>query len=233
MGERTVRGVSFDFGDTIVALDEAELLSKIQREGLTAELARLEAAVGPARLAYDTAIANGTANHPWKPFMKALLEHAAARPAVDIDRVVDLLWLDQPRRNIWRKLLDGMPELCRDLARAGVPIAILTNSEGKARDLVQELNLDDAFQIVIDSGVVGVAKPDARIFAALVSAMGLAPGEILHVGDSLRADVLGARAAGLEAIWFAGRRDEAPPGVAVAADATELRAELARRGLLA
>ena len=231
MRSRPIRGVSFDFGDTLVALDEALLLSKIEREGATATLARLEAAVAPARAVYDAAVAAGTASHPWKPFMRALLEHAGMEPAAELDRVVDALWRDQPRHNLWRKLLPGMPELCRELARAQVPIAILTNSEGKARALAVELGLDDAFDLVIDSGVVGFAKPDPRIFAELTGAMGLAPDEIIHVGDSLHADVLGARAAGLEAVWFGGRAGDAPEGVAVCANAAELRRALAARGV--
>ena len=232
MQARTIRGVSFDFGDTIVALDEAVLLEKITREGLFAPLARLQAAVPPARAAYDAAIAAGIANHPWKPFMKVLLEHAGAEPALEIDRVVHALWLDQPRHNLWRRLVPGVAALCRELARARVPIGILTNSEGKARDLVHDLGLGDVFELVIDSGVLGVAKPDPRIFAAFAAAMGLAANELVHVGDSLEADVLGASAAGFDAIWFAGRAAEAPPGVTVCANAAELRRAFSERGLL-
>lgn len=232
MQARPIRGVSFDFGDTIVALDEALLLEKIERAGLTAALARLEAAVQPARAAYDAAVAAGTANHPWKPFMRALLAHAGAQPATEIDRVVHELWLDQPKHNLWRKLVHGVPALCRELAAAGVPIGVLTNSEGKARVLVDELGLDDALGLVVDSGVVGVAKPDRRIFEAFATAIDVPLREIVHVGDSLHADVLGARAAGMDAIWFAGRPEDAPPGVTVCQDAAELRSALSARGLL-
>ena len=51
-----VRGVSFDFGDTIVALDERLLLLKLEREGFSAQLARLESALPSARSAYNAAI---------------------------------------------------------------------------------------------------------------------------------------------------------------------------------
>lgn len=53
---------------------------------------------------------------------------------------------------------------------------------------------------------VGAAKPDPRIFAALARSAGVAPGEILHVGDDPLADVEGARRAGLQAVWI--NRDE-------------------------
>jgi putative hydrolase of the HAD superfamily len=53
---------------------------------------------------------------------------------------------------------------------------------------------------VIDSAVVGVSKPDPRIFALALDALGLPGadrGAIVHVGDSLRYDVAGALAAGV------------------------------------
>jgi len=226
------RGVSFDFGDTIVRMDERLLLEKIRREGLDAELSALDQAIFTARRAYDEAIARHAASHPWKPFMKALLEHAAAEPRAQIDRVVDALWLDQPHQNLWRRLLPGIAELARELRAEGVPIGILTNSEGRAATLVRELGLDDVFGVVIDSGVVGVAKPEPAIFHAFAAALALPPSEIVHVGDSLRADVQGALAVGMHAIWFAGNRDSAPRGVAVCENAGELRSELVRLGLL-
>ena len=54
--------------------------------------------------------------------------------------------------------------------------------------------------MVIDSAVVGVAKPDPRIFTLALDALGLPDadrGTVVHVGDSLRYDVTGALAAGV------------------------------------
>jgi putative hydrolase of the HAD superfamily len=54
--------------------------------------------------------------------------------------------------------------------------------------------------VVLDSAVVGVSKPDPRIFALALDALGVpqsASGTVVHVGDSLRYDVTGAIAAGV------------------------------------
>jgi putative hydrolase of the HAD superfamily len=48
----------------------------------------------------------------------------------------------------------------------------------------------------------GAAKPDARMFAALAARAGVGPAEVLHVGDDPLADVVGARAAGMQAVWL-------------------------------
>jgi putative hydrolase of the HAD superfamily len=55
----------------------------------------------------------------------------------------------------------------------------------------------------------GAAKPDARIFAALVRMAGVSAAEITHVGDDPLADVVGARQAGMQAVWLnrGGARD--------------------------
>ncbi len=54
---------------------------------------------------------------------------------------------------------------------------------------------------MVDSAVVGVAKPDPAIFGIALDALGVTRrGTVLHVGDSLRYDVAGALAAGLEPV---------------------------------
>jgi putative hydrolase of the HAD superfamily len=53
---------------------------------------------------------------------------------------------------------------------------------------------------VLDSALVGVEKPDPAIFRAALDALGVAPGEALYVGDLYDVDVVGARAAGMEAV---------------------------------
>ncbi|MEB2343174.1 MAG: HAD family hydrolase [Deltaproteobacteria bacterium] len=59
---------------------------------------------------------------------------------------------------------------------------------------------------------VGVRKPRAELFAAALDALGVAPGEAIHVGDDLRADVEGAAALGLRTVWIT--RRVADPGAA-------------------
>lgn len=50
---------------------------------------------------------------------------------------------------------------------------------------------------VLDSHVVGFAKPDRRIFDMALIKLGISADECLHVGDSVQTDVVGARAAGI------------------------------------
>ena len=58
------------------------------------------------------------------------------------------------------------------------------------------------FDFTVFAQECGYAKPDRRIFEFALAADGCAPGEVLHVGDSLEADVLGANNAGICSAWL-------------------------------
>jgi HAD superfamily hydrolase (TIGR01509 family) len=223
---RIVRAVSFDFGQTLASLDPEMLAGKLQSRAVGAEPAALAAALPVAWAAYDASVRRGEAGHPWKLFMRTLLGEARVEPAAAIPAAVDFLWEDQPHRNLWRKPVPGMIELCRSLRARGVPLGILTNSEGRAAELLVEIGWAGVFDPVVDSGRVGVEKPARAIFVLMAERLGVPIEQVVHVGDSLGADIQGALGAGMRAIWFTGRAADAPAGVPVCHTADELRAAL-------
>jgi putative hydrolase of the HAD superfamily len=97
------------------------------------------------------------------------------------------------------------------LAARGVPVGIVSNFDVWLLDVVEALQLADAFACVVLSSVEGCCKPDPRLFAAGAERLGVDPAEILFVGDSPRADVEGARAFGMQAVLI--DRVEAFPDV--------------------
>ena len=58
------------------------------------------------------------------------------------------------------------------------------------------------FKAAVSARMVGVAKPDVRIFHAAATQVGISPAEVLHVGDDMTADVWGALQAGMQAVWL-------------------------------
>ncbi len=224
-----VSAISFDFGQTLAGLSSALLVEKVASRGFSLEADRVEASLGVGWDAYDRAVRAGVSGHPWRLFMSTVLT-AAGCTRVDGDEslaeLVEFLFEDQRRYNLWRAPIPGMIELCESLRARDIPIGILTNSEGRAEQLVEELGWRELFGVVVDSGRIGIEKPDPRIFHALAARLGVEPSRVAHVGDNFGADVEGALAAGMRAVWFRGRRDEAPEGVPVCATADELRAVL-------
>jgi HAD superfamily hydrolase (TIGR01509 family) len=78
-----------------------------------------------------------------------------------------------------------------------VPVAVVSNSEGQLQTLFDNLGIGGVFDLVVDSHVVGVEKPDPRIFAPVLARFGVAAADALHLGDTWATDVVGARAAGM------------------------------------
>jgi putative hydrolase of the HAD superfamily len=125
-----------------------------------------------------------------------------------------------------------MLDLARELADRGAIVGVLSNSEGRLAELFEEIGIARAFVAIVDSGRVGIEKPDPRIFTHALAALG-ASGPGIHVGDSWAADIVGARGAGWRAIWFGPKTHAVDDdGVAVARDAAEVRAALVRFGVL-
>jgi putative hydrolase of the HAD superfamily len=98
--------------------------------------------------------------------------------------------------------VDALPALAQLAAR----FPVLAVSNGNA-DLAR-VGVDHLFAGSVSARDAGVAKPDGRIFAAAASRLGLAPEQVLHVGDDPALDVLGALAAGMQAVWV--NRDGKP-----------------------
>ncbi|MEH3087434.1 MAG: HAD-IA family hydrolase [Xylophilus ampelinus] len=85
-----------------------------------------------------------------------------------------------------------------DFLSARWPLVALTNGNAD----VHRIGLGGYFRASVSAGTSGFAKPDARIFRAAAEALGLEPGQVLHVGDDSALDVVGALAAGMQAVWI-------------------------------
>jgi len=142
------------------------------------------------------------------------------------------LWHEQPRANLFRRPIRPMVDLAHELAASGAVVGVLSNSEGRLAELLEEVGIAQPFRAIIDSGRIGIEKPDPRIFEHTLAQLG-ARGPGIHIGDSWAADIVGARGAGWRAIWYGPKThpvDDAE--IAVARDAGEVRAALVRWGVL-
>ncbi len=99
-----------------------------------------------------------------------------------------------------RNRIDPFAEVPQALAwlASRLPVYALTNGNA----CVHRVGLGEHFAGAFAPAAVGCAKPDPRIFAALVSAAGVARDRIWHVGDDPEADVDGAHRAGLVSVWM-------------------------------
>ena len=107
---------------------------------------------------------------------------------------------------VWAVYPDVVPTL-EALAGQGMPLAVVSNWDSYLPRLLELRGLSEYFQTVSVSAIEETGKPDAEIFRRTCARMSVAPEQALHVGDSLRDDFEGARAAGLKALLL-DRKDQ-------------------------
>ncbi|MEX8519103.1 MAG: HAD family hydrolase [Leptothrix sp. (in: b-proteobacteria)] len=107
-----------------------------------------------------------------------------------------------------RQRVEFYADVAAALDRLAARFPLLALSNGNA-DLVAT-GLDRWFVGAVNARSCGVAKPDARIFAAACSQLDLAPEQVMHVGDDWQLDIVGARGAGLHTVWVRRESHGAP-----------------------
>ena len=102
--------------------------------------------------------------------------------------------------------IPGAADGLRAVAATGVRLGVISNADGLMGERLRELEilqvgpgLGVPVETVIDSGAVGVSKPDPRIFTLALDALGLDAADAWYVGDMPAIDVVGARRVGMHA----------------------------------
>lgn len=232
-----VRGVDLlclDAGNTVIFLDHARLAELLAEVGFRTTPAALVQAEGEAKALAET---GGLVDVPWsareRPGALAwgrMVATIAVRAGMDDARASDLLavaWREHEVFNLWRKVPAGLGAALDAVRQRGVRVAIISNSEGMLEALFERLGIRRHFDAVVDSGVVGVEKPDPRIFQIAMDAFGVPRDRTLHLGDIVATDIEGARNAGIRGALidpfehYRGRHPEVPrvPSAAAVAEA--------------
>jgi len=108
---------------------------------------------------------------------------------------------------LWVEPVPGSRLGLQALANTGVRLGVISNADGMMGTRLAELELCQVgpgvgveIECVVDSGNVGVMKPDPRIFQAAIDLLGLDSNQVWYVGDMPAIDVVGARRAGIRPI---------------------------------
>jgi putative hydrolase of the HAD superfamily len=119
----------------------------------------------------------------------------------DFDRFFRELYAYFTTPAAWEVYPDIIPTLqkWRDLQ---IELGVLSNFDSRLHQVLTALDLDRYFQSVTISTAVGAAKPQPQIFAAALAKHQCQPSLAWHIGDSWEEDYLGAKSAGLTAIWI-------------------------------
>ncbi|MFI9357109.1 HAD family hydrolase [Streptomyces lydicus] len=226
-----LRAVLWDIDDTLfdyTGSDRTGALRHLQEEGLLAAYGGEEAALARWRHAMETEFARFLAGEV------GFLDHRRARARTFLGRALSDeeadAWFARYIAHYeasWVLFPDSLPAL-----EALAPLlrqAVLSNSSTANQERkLAALGIRARFEAVLCADELGHAKPAAEAFASACATLGLAAEEVVYVGDRLDIDALGARDAGLSAVWLdrtgAGGQagGELPPGVRRIASLAEL-----------
>lgn len=195
-----LRAVLFDYGGTLDG-DAAHWFDHFLALYARLGVGLTPAALKPAFYAADEALAH-------RPDVRGL----TLVPMTQAHVALQLAALGLADATLERRLVDGFVAdtraawdrnrpLLGALARR-LRLGVVSNSYGNMPVLLAEAALAP-FEVIIDSALVGLRKPDPAIYELAARRLALAPETILHVGDSWERDVVAARAAGMRTAWLA------------------------------
>ena len=90
-------------------------------------------------------------------------------------------------------------------------LGVISNNFGNTQGWCDEYELTPLLDTVIDSTVVGIEKPDPKIFYLALDKMGISSKNSVYVGDTFSDDVVGSNQAGMFSAWLVGTEDKACP----------------------
>ena len=88
---------------------------------------------------------------------------------------------------------------------ARYPMVLVSNFYGNVESVLSDFDVRKYFKTIVESAVVGVRKPDPKIFALGVEALGLNADEVLVIGDSYKKDIVPAESLGCKVLWIKGK----------------------------
>ncbi len=122
-----------------------------------------------------------------------------AKPGMEskMEDFLGVLKAEQNWDRLWSRVPEGLPQALTAFKKSGRSLGIISNADGTVSRKLDRAGILAHFDFVIDSGLVGVEKPDPAIFKLALSKTKTPPEKVLYVGDLYAIDVLGARAAGI------------------------------------
>jgi putative hydrolase of the HAD superfamily len=211
IGAPMVSAILLDAGGVLVFPEPANLLPPLRKAGLDPDLSVLERAHYHAMAAQDQQATPPAQSTWWRDYLMTYLAACGVAEASCEQLAIELA--QHPRRYGWAHVGHDVKDGLRALAELGLPMGVVSNSNGTVEDDLRRVGVCYALDgdgqppegvqmgVILDSAVVGVAKPDPGIFRIALDALNVpADGTVLHVGDSLRYDVAGALAAGLQPV---------------------------------
>jgi HAD superfamily hydrolase (TIGR01549 family) len=133
-------------------------------------------------------------------YFNLVLEHARIAPSPETDAALEELYAYHAEHNLWELVPEDVVPALERLRFAVPRLVVVSNANGRLHTVMERVGLARFFDVMLDSQLEGVEKPDPRLFEVALERAGARRETTLHVGDFYWIDVKGAWAAGLRAV---------------------------------
>jgi len=200
MSRPPITTVLFDAGGVLLDLDYAFLNRLLDARHVMTTVEALGESESIARTTIDRRVREGgRSSEAWRDYFRILLTRVGTPPE-GTEEIIDTLAEAHQRVGLWTVAIDGAVATVRALKEAGHRLGVVSNAEGRVAIDLDGAGYAGLFEVVIDSHVVGVEKPDPRIFHIAMEQLDVGPEGAVFLGDVPSVDIAGARAAGITAV---------------------------------
>jgi putative hydrolase of the HAD superfamily len=190
--------VFFDAGGVLLVPNWDRVADALAHHGLRVSADRLRAVEPAARFAIDTPRVAVTSDaERGGRYFDGVLDRAGVPRGSAREAALADVYAYHMAHNIWECVPDGVVATLHHLHADGVKLAVASNANGVLGQCLERTGLSRYFDVVCDSGLEGVEKPNREFFDRLLQRSDSRPEGTIHVGDLYYVDVLGARAAGI------------------------------------
>ena len=130
-------------------------------------------------------------------YEQLILETAGIPVSIDLAQRVWKMAMSVPKDFV---LFDDTIPALEELREAGYKVGVIANPRRDLNELCQRVGLSPYLDFMVGSEEAGMEKPHPPIFMAALKKLDAAPQEVVHVGDQIRSDVMGAQGVGMQAV---------------------------------
>lgn len=202
-----IKAVTFDFGETLVT---GKLDAKVYKKRLLNYIHSLGYVVSEVSLKKAVNGMLVKLRKKWEKNLELTFEGLYAGVLyklgiVTSEEVLSHIY-ELYLRSFPSQVIPGAEEALATL-QGRYKLAVISNATSNfPRHTLNRYGLNEFFQVVVVSRDIGIRKPDLRIFRYTLEKLRVKPQQAMHVGNSMKSDVIGAKRTGMKAVWM--KREE-------------------------
>jgi len=195
-----VATILFDVGNTLTWVDLPRAARLLTDEGRPCPPEALAPAEAEARRVMYGLPRSLTDGERWLAYVDTILSQVGLAGDPELPRLRERFFEVHRTEHLWRHVLPGTAAILARIRGRGFRLGVVSNSDGRVPRLLEDVGLAEPFEVIVDSQLVGVEKPDPRIFEIALEQLAAPAASAIYVGDYRDVDVVGARRAGLRPV---------------------------------